>query len=371
MSSEHELIATDAALIRHIRALHAGTPGADRPDHCTWERIRQSTRPEDAKGDTPMHAVPSMPIPKSARTIARESRLRVHQPAHREWMWSAAAVAATVVILVGTFAWQFGLPNDGGRQDKAPTFLAAVLPSSPVASPVAGPFTCDVKPLTVDEIVLIVRNPAHAIWGGIDPQGRQEYGDLLVPVPGIDLPGTKSLTEPTSVPTEADFVSASAILNSYLACMWHGTVGQILNFVDPITIQKITFSNLPVFRTEDDVRALFEKVIDWPATRFPTTLLIVPDGDIDRTSETQRANPSRSEAQILMDDSSQDSNSTYAQPNYMYMGTEILSGDNTLIARSTWIGQSQLSPGQDSRFAEHYVLVRYARNLPWFVTVMY
>lgn len=232
---------------------------------------------------------------------------------------SYANIAATVLMVIGLAGggWFAAMQlNNPGSPDPR---LAAV-----TGTPVADAQTCDVEPMSVDEVMVLVENPyryaPRDVYGasrystGTNNPVDQEYLQVQPMVPH----SARAFIQGDS-PTSAAMDGALPVLESYLACVEVGTVGQALRFVDPFSIQQRVTEAFPFYRTEEEVRAYVEEWIAEPAD--------TPHDDEALEGLSVRPNPDASDAtthHVWMG---------MGFNQIIYLGSEILDEEGNVIAR--------------------------------------
>lgn len=173
------------------------------------------------------------------------------------------------------------------------------------STPTAGATTCDVTPLTVDEVMQIVKNPYAFMADNVDPDITldptfTEYvagNDLMN---GNPLP-TEWYVHSTDHQTPSDeaFASASEAVNQYLTCLSTATFGQYWAMIDPVAVQRAVLDRFPVFADEATVRAYVEATIDQglassdlvlePLTSLVSDFQLIANPDIDQAASVPTA----------------------------------------------------------------------------------
>lgn len=222
-------------------------PAATGPAAGTWNRVLRSTAQTSSRGGDMSSAALSTE-PQSV--IVYDSRpYNRREPGHYLNLVATLAIVFAVTV-GGWFAMSQLPPGDGDGR-------FAVLQGTPEVAQA----TCDVDPMTVDEVMEIVENPykyAHpTAYGRPDSNPAPWYDDYAEIQPIVAEP-----LSPTygTVPTESAMAQALPVLDQYLACMETGTVAQTLRFVDPFSIQGRVTSEFPFYRDEEHVR---QYVSEW------------------------------------------------------------------------------------------------------------
>lgn len=235
---------------------HAATPGADQPPAHHWQHVLNQI--ESSPQET--HTMPSMTVIASPMLAgqpgARDDRRGLSHYANR-----AAMLVIIATLAFGGWFAAMQLQQPGGPDSR----LAAV-----TGTPVAGLGVCDVEPLTVDEVMAIVRNPYRYLHERAKPDlpvaqdlayaAEPELMEALVMMSYTDFT-TANRTQPSA----EDFAEASTAVNAYLACAPGATNGQLWAFYDPTHVQTDILDHFPVFADEASVRTYVEENIDQPA----------------------------------------------------------------------------------------------------------
>lgn len=131
--------------------------------------------------------------------------------------------------------------------------------------------TCDVEPMTVDEVMEIAENPYRYLeeddypqpWGVSNPPSpwEDDYQEVQPRLPNSLNTGLGA------EPTQTAFDQASVVIDEYLMCLQtDGSVAMMLRFTDPFSIQHHIRKEFPFYRTEEQVRAY---VSEWLASGEP------------------------------------------------------------------------------------------------------
>lgn len=234
-----------------VDADHRRLDGASAPPASMWKSIRAQAQPETNKEETTMiHSNSIVSSPYSATgPVSKESGGFRHTLS-----LAASFLIVMSVALGGWFAtMQLSQPPDDSR--------FAMLPVTPdVASA-----TCDVEPMTVDEVMEIAENPYRYLdesdypqpWGTSNPPTpwEDEYQEVQPRLPislntGLD-----------TQPTQTAFDESYTVISKYLGCMQtDGSVAMMLRFSDPFSIQYHIRTNFPFYRSEEQVRVY---VTEW------------------------------------------------------------------------------------------------------------
>ncbi|MCO5227363.1 MAG: hypothetical protein M9934_03615 [Thermomicrobiales bacterium] len=238
-------------------------PAAKGPAAGTWNRVLRATAQPASKGLEEMAAA-TWVEPKSTTHLDRPQR----ESGGLSRITTIAATLAVVSLLAfgGWFAAMNLPPNDNSYQQG---LLAGTLSASA---------TCDVEPMTVDEVMAIVENPYSYIVSDMYPQKSTDYSRSLEEFQDVyPVIGTSLNPAYGEMPTTSAMDGALAVIDSLMACMQdHGTVAYMLRFADPFSIQDQVRQQFPFYREEGEVRAYVE---EWLLTEVPyNDATIVFDG---------------------------------------------------------------------------------------------
>lgn len=201
--------------------------------------------------------------------------------------------------------------------------------------------SCDVEPLTSDDVMEIVRNPYRYMFNRADPNSvalvsyefmaQQELAvGFYFPSPGE----FKSVNRTT--PDEGEFEEAQAAVNTYIACMRDATNGQYWALLHPIAVQEQILAGFPVFADEETVSAHVEEVIDEPVIDIYNRMsgFYFAYGDVNIA-----ANPDPEKADLIL----------YASADYestIAMGVVVTDEDGEVILETGSTGYPhQIRPG--------------------------
>lgn len=195
--------------------------------------------------------------------------------------WMALLAAGLVGIMIFTSVWMNGSapppPDDGSDLAWAPG-MGTVEANSEIASPDASPTTytygpeyaCRVEPLTADEVVATVLNPANGynrLGADSDVSRKYEESRFAWPTP-YDSSGMVMATEGEEQIAQGAVDTANMFWN----CLMTGTAYQVWALTSPDLIQANVLLNLPVVRTEEDIRQYIE---EWGPRRYSAGLGLI------------------------------------------------------------------------------------------------
>ena len=166
------------------------------------------------------------------------------------WVRSTPAwLAASLAVLLVVSGLYLHTIRGGGDDQPNLAWAPATAESSPVAD-----LTCNVEPLTVDEVMETVKNPANGyarlgltdyalnaadLWESRDIFWYEETGKV-----GYVRNGNPGI-----------LADAAAAADMYSSCIQTGTLLQVWAIMDPAIVQIDVISRFPVFRSEEEVRA--------------------------------------------------------------------------------------------------------------------
>lgn len=181
----------------------------------------------------------------------------------------AATVAIVFAVSVGGWLAMSQLPSGGDGRFGA-------FQASPE---VAQNGTCDVEPLTVDEVIGIVENPYSVLPEGTvaTPPPDSPYATLGSDGLQEDADQFYLPNQMTGVPSEEESAAIQSAANLYEACWTYGTVGQVMAVTHPRQLQEYVLGNFPVYRDEGSVREFLEGVIDQPANTATSSFRQLPE----------------------------------------------------------------------------------------------
>ena len=266
-------------LNRDVDADHRRIHGADGPPAHMWQTIRAKARPESKQEEDVMTTTPAIThsLVFAPRTDTRQ------QSGFRHTLSFAASFLVVVSVALGGWFATMQLNSPNGSDG-----VFGLLGQSD------GEATCDVEPMTVDEVMAIVRNPYSAMEMKIErfsvsyPSAADR--DLAEPIDmRLDL---RLLDQTGTTPDEYTYEAVSARANDFLACLESGTVAQLFRFLLPVEVQRMILSNFPVFRDEGEIRKAVEELIVLPAHS-----VAAPQNEAIQSGEySYNVNPDRSSA---------------------------------------------------------------------------
>lgn len=212
-----------------------------------WMRVR-SQIPQNPPTEKPLMETTLTQVP--AYNVPPRSTPAQPSTSSRYLNLAASVVIVAAIAFGGWFAtMRFQPSNDGNG-------LLGLAQSTPVAQ------TCDVEPLTVDQVMQIVKNPWEFGFSQQNPSTEfsgPEFTEVSL------RPSTAEFDAATRTkPAEKDFEGAIAVANSYLACLPTASWGQIWALSDPVWVQSSILAHFPVFANEPEVREFIEGRIDEP-----------------------------------------------------------------------------------------------------------
>jgi hypothetical protein len=320
---------------------------ASRPEPGLWDRILESQVYQEKEP-----VMSSTPIALSNPPRRIDATPGTAAPRRKVGRWMNALAAVALIIVIGAGYWFSGYGPGGGVNGDSPRYAAQAV--TPQASPEAPGVGCDVKPLTTDEVMAIVRNPLNPL---------NEMGVILAASPEPLLEASDSaitqlpeLGMEVTVPNEQEFAAIEAAAQLYYDCLHNGSNSQIWALVAPAIVQASILDNFPVFRDEATIRAWVGESGPQPAASpFMYLDLLAQYRNDDYRFE---ANPERADAVMLEAGRSQD-------PRVVWIGTRVLSQGDGEIVSVTSPRPNGLRVGDSG---EVLVLMQWPGSDTWFVT---
>lgn len=292
-------------------------------------------------------------------SVSIDTFVRSHAPGDqrqrpvKQYLNTAAMIVIVIGVALGGVFAALQI-NNGGNDSRF-----AMLP----ATPTVGEQTCDVEPMTVEELVAIAEEPREALIPGfIEKQLTNEDGqlpwldeDYLVVKPAV-APG-RFPADATAM-TQSELSSVMPVANAFFACVQNGTTAQLLRLVDPVSIQQMVVAEFPFYRTEEQVSAYFEEVL-------ASDLFSLSVGDASEGESALSLWPSQvpEHSRIL-----NDTNLGMGYTRIVFVGTELRDSDGVVISRrdasGRWVeGNDQRHPSGIHAF----VYNRYTKQ--WYVDI--
>lgn len=277
MSSPH---ADDVFTIRFddaVESMHQHTYRGSKPTAGLWNDIRSQMHPENATmaapNPTPEHVAPrrrSAMINTQASVVRPGSGSRTPRRNASAWI----ALALVMMLVASGLYLNQALQRDTSDQQIAwaPGTTTSnpndeIMVASPPASPSAieyGPeFACNVEPLTADEVFLTVLNPENGyerLGANTDTSRKYEESRGAWPQP-LDQTRMMMATRAEEMTVQGAVETAEVFWN----CLLTGTAYQVWALTSPNYVQAEVLLNLPVVRSEQDIRAFIEK---WGPNRY-------------------------------------------------------------------------------------------------------
>ncbi len=240
--TDHEL----NELKHRVEGAHRAVPGAYAPAADVWQRARSQVSTNQKREEPIMSMTPTYSIPSTPGRINTE---RNSNGLSR--FVSMAATLAIVGFLAfgGWFAATNLPPTNNGQQ-------FALMQATPTAA-----MSCDVESLTVDEVMLIVKNPYAYFATYVDSITHPQ--NELLELPYGPTAFELEMGERTK-PAEVDFNATLAKAETYLDCLPTATWGQLWALSDPFWVQHRILTQFPVFATEAEVEQYVTSMIDQP-----------------------------------------------------------------------------------------------------------
>lgn len=312
-------------------------PAATGPAAGTWNRVLRQTAQPQSKGTSTM----STAALGTGYTVARPDSIR-----ERVSRFTHLAATIALVLAVAVGGW-FAMSQMPGRDGNG---RFAAIQSTPGDSAQ----TCDVEPMTVDEVMAIVENP----YKYADPEA---YGSPnSSPAPWYDdYAQVQPITSGTpsrfagDIPTSAAMDNALPVLQMYLACVETKTIAHSLRFVDPFSIQERVVTEFPFYRDQESVR---NWVSEW-ISQGPQSLDWVDEGSGETLAFTPNINREESRTSTGW--------IGLGFNQLLSLGCHVLDEDGNVLAR--YDGTMQLVDGEkQSRFVV-YTLVYSMYTDQWYV----
>lgn len=297
-------------------------PRSALPDPALWDRIiaaSDSQRKDTTMSSAPISINPS-PENVSPSISAHPAPPRRHSRIGR---FANTLAAVSLVLLIGAGYWFSGYGPGGPGGGDSPRYAAQV--GSPVASPEAGPVGCNVEPLTIDDVMAIVKNP-------LNPLDALGVTIAASPAPLLEAysPGISGLPETgleTSRPTDQEFVALSEATSTYYDCLIFGTNYQMWAIVAPDVVQSWILANFPVFRAELTIRAWVEEV----GPQSPTVYFPGSGSLAEYTNGNYRIGPNTDPMDPMIVDVGRPQD-----PRTVWIGTQVVhEGDGEIISQTT------------------------------------
>ncbi len=324
-------------------------PAAKGPAAGTWNRVLRATAQSSSKGFEEMTATTwDGSIPTSS--LGSTERVKGRLP-----RFTTIAATLAVVSLLAFGGWFAATNLPPASED----LRLAVMQATPLVAS-----TCDVESMTVDRVMAIVKNPYSAydedeitsssqlsLWRD---RSKMEFLEPLFA--GVDLELMDRFTYPAREP---GFDNAIDRANGFLACAQGGTVGQLLNFMDPREIQRVVLSNHPVFRDEAGVRATVEELVGLPASTF----VFPGQTPIPYAGLTLSANPERASALVAMGSDA----TRYEATQLMMLGVVATNTEGTIVYQGNADGSANPNAGLTRQSQFRLILKQSSINGQWYV----
>lgn len=249
---------------------HRRTDGADGPSERVKGRVlsdisrakkRSETADPSAFGSDHVSR-PSLVMEerRSGMEMALSTPVPVGSRPRSQW-WSVLVAGIAVVLVAATLRMTLPPTVPGGDSGNLAMVATPIEPSRVLREATPPATTCTAEPLTVDQVMNIVRNPiAGADWLHNDPDAAEgseadsknwSYAEIERPVYPHE-----QIDQMMAIPRDThDFpvVEAKAATQQFWDCMLYGTSYQVWGLMDPSFVQMEILAFHPVFRTEEDV----------------------------------------------------------------------------------------------------------------------
>lgn len=190
-------------------------------------------------------------------TVVTQHPLKVlisNQSKLRRWGSSClvAALLALVCLSVPLHMWAVENSEGGNSPGQLAVNDASATPDAST--------TCLVEPLSADEVMAIVRNPAN---GYVRLSNTGTIGEVQVDLFENRMPSPNDEISREGYILGGDpevEKSSTAAAVTFWNCIQMGTAFQVWSLLDPALIQYDILGRIPVFRTEEQVLALINEV---------------------------------------------------------------------------------------------------------------
>lgn len=331
---------------RLIDRAHRETSGSDDVPALVWSRVRAELETSGVEEKPAMSMNSALATPVFARPQPESGAVR-------RFSGMVAMLAIVGILAFGGWFAAMNLPpaSDGQR--------FAMMQATSTATA-----TCDVDSVTVDNVMAIVKNPYSAYdeseitsSGQLSLWKDKANVELLEPLfAGVDLQLMNNFTYPAGQPGFDDAINRA---NVFLACAQTGTIGQVLNFMDPREIQRVVLSNHPVFRDEAAVRATVEELLSMPAITF-----VFPGKTSDPYVElTLSVNADRAKALVAMGNEA----TRYEAIQVMMLGVVATNAEGDIVYQGNADGSANPDGGLTRQSQFRLILKQSSINGQWYV----
>lgn len=301
--------------------------------------------------------------PRSATPQSVRAMRQAAPPPPLSATYVTAAIILIVALLGGIFVANHDWPN-GTNDDELPYVAQPVLSE---ASPSAFSATCDVEPLTTEQIMAYVENPysymPHGFYKTVDPENAGDVPDMTEALHEHDLDLTLPEVPAGSdlrVPSEDEFEEALTVAKNYYACMANGTVGQAWALMNPAIVQHAVLITFPVYRDREEIVDYIESI------RLQNVNHLAGENVYaDNSPDGQRIypNPDPRQARIARDDTAR-----YLNDGDMiiFIGEESRDDEENIITVTGWSGEAAEGVSADIESGPGSMLVHSQSTNQWF-----
>ncbi|MCO5217158.1 MAG: hypothetical protein M9950_13560, partial [Thermomicrobiales bacterium] len=225
----------------------------------------------------------------------------------------------------------------------------------------AGNGVCDVEPLSVDEAIVILRDPLGSLVPEFDDPVAVGYpaeffGRQQIEAPNYYLYFAAVRSDSYAVAMQShQFAKAQLVINEYLDCMQTGTVGQEWRLMNPVTVQFRIASALPTLTSEEEARELLPELLSQPATFAPMN----PQTDI--VSVFPRLNPDVEQTRYFA------ATDFIGFSGYAISPVQFVDSSGAVKMEADLQGRSLSDPGQMEQFSMNVIYGQSSLDLEWYV----
>lgn len=325
-------------------------PAATGPAASTWNRVLRQSAQTVTKGKTMSTAALGNELQAAS---VYGSRLFGGEGVRRLLNLAATLAIVFAVTVGGWFAMSQLPAGEDGR--------FAGFQGTP---DVAQSHTCDVEPMTVDEVMAIVENPYSYSY---DPE-RASKNLLTGSMKVIEMDYYEAwmyriddelLSSGRTQVTVQDFDAASDRMNGWLSCAFDGTAGQALSFVDPFDIQRLVLSNFPVYRDVATVRESVGSLLEMPASNLWGTY----QSAFSAEGLTVKANPVREDASQLDDEQAL----RYNSARILQIGVRVTDEEGETVFENSFSGVRTVDSSIPLKDGFTVLMAKSAFNGEWYV----
>lgn len=332
--------------------VHRTTPRASVPPPDLWDQVLTQASPREKEKTTMSTAALASTSSGQMRGLP-EPVVRGKGIGH----YVHLAVTVSLVFIVAVAGWfaTMQLSQPGGPDGRFALF-----------SQTGDSATCDVEPMTVDEVMEIVQNPyRYSLESNEAPEGvlsqamelaDKEYAEAWSFRIDSDLLNSRSQGQ---YKTEGDFQEAVSRMNEWLGCLQMGTIGHVFRFTDPFEIQRIVLSNHPVIRDMEAIRSGVMELLEMPAAEIVRAMITLPG----KAGYTILANENRDDSLLLGEDQSMRYNASLI----FQIGIRVIDEDGAIVYENTASGirTNDATVAQSGPFT--VLMAESAYNGEWYV----